>query len=233
MKFFGFLDRWPPVNWFGLIAGVFMLTLPFLGAWWRLTAGTGAADVALSPFDISFSLLGQSIRSSFIEIFLLAAKIGMAIAGAFMVAGSVFPKSWWGRQLVRYGLMKPFWTLVMFVVILLIGAVLMNNILPGMMEGMAGQTGGGMTMDVSMPYISGSSVATMQVAGAVTITAPINAWLTGNFWIALFAAVVGIMARFYQREFAAPKPVLEAPDDTKPAMSKEPEKKEKSKKTYL
>lgn len=205
MKFFGFLNRGPPVNWFGLIAGVLMLALPFLGPWWRFTAGTGAADVALSPFDMSFSILGQTVHSSFIEIFLLAAKIGMVIAGAFMVAGSVFPKSWWGRQLVRYGMMKPLWTLVFLIVMLVIGAVLMNSILPGMMSGMMGQTGGDVTMDISMPYISGSSVSTIEVQGMAIIKAPINAWLTWKFWIAICAAVMGVMARIYQRNFAPGK----------------------------
>ncbi len=226
MAFMSSLNKWRPMNWFGLIAGVLMLALPFMGPWWQLTAGTGAADVALSPFDVSFTILGQPIHSSFIEIFLLAAKIGMVIAGGLMVAGSIMPSSWWGKHLVRYGMMKPVWTLVFLVATLLIGAVILNSILPMIMAGIAGPAGSGMVVDVSIPYLTGSSTATIQVAGAVTITAPINATLTGNFWIAVIAAVMGVMSRLYQRNFTSPTPVMELPGDSKPAMFKNETKKE-------
>ncbi|GAI08947.1 unnamed protein product, partial [marine sediment metagenome] len=43
--------RLPLMNWFGLVAGALMLLLPFLGPWWSATVGTGAMDLALSPYE--------------------------------------------------------------------------------------------------------------------------------------------------------------------------------------
>lgn len=191
----------PPVNWFGLIAGALMLALPFMGPWWRGIAGTGAMEVELSPFDFSASFLGQPLSSSLIWLFLLGAKIAMIIAGAFMVLGSLFVKRWWSRRLVRFGMMKPFWMIISLMALLLLGAFIFNNVLPGLISGMAGEAaggaGGGLQTNINIPYVSGTATSTIQMGNA-TITAPVTLSLTGVFWVAVFVAVLGIVARIYQ-----------------------------------
>ncbi|MDH5685947.1 MAG: hypothetical protein OEY73_05390 [Hadesarchaea archaeon] len=202
--------RLAPVNWFGLVAGALMLMLPFLGPWWRATVGTGAMEVALSPFDYSISLLGQPISSTLVGYFLLAAKLSVIIGGVLMIAGSVGAKRWWGRQLVRFGAMKVFWMLIGLILLLVLGALFLNSILPGMLSGMAGEAGGA-AMQINVPYISGSAMSTIQIGATATITAPITASLTSVFWIAVVVAALGVAARIYHRRFVKPKKLMVKP----------------------
>ena len=195
--------RLPPMNWFGLVAGALMLLLPFLGPWWSATVGTGAMDLALSPFDYRISLLEQPITSTLIGYFLLAAKLSVMIGGALMIAGSVGAKRWWGRRLVRFGAMRVFWMIIGLIALLLVGAFFLNSILPSLMSGMV--EGG--SMQVNVPYVKGATTSTIQV-DAATVTAPITASLTDIFWVAVLVAVLGVAARIYHRRFVKPvKPV--------------------------
>ncbi len=191
--------RLPPMNWFGLVAGALMLLLPFLGPWWSATVGNGAMDLALSPFDYRISLLEQPITSTLIGYFLLAAKLSVMIGGALMIAGSVGPKRWWGRRLVRFGAMRVFWMIIGLIALLLVGALFMNSILPSLMSGML--EGG--SMQINVPYVEGATTSTIQV-DAVTITAPITASLTEIFWVAVLVAALGVAARIYHRRFMKP-----------------------------
>ncbi|TES83164.1 MAG: hypothetical protein E3J91_03630 [Hadesarchaea archaeon] len=193
--------RLPPMNWFGLVAGALMLLLPFLGPWWRATVGTGAMDIALSPFDYSISLLGQSISSTLVGYFLLAAKLSVIIGGVLMIAGSVGPKRWWGRRLVRFGAMKVFWMVIGLIALLLLGAFFLESILPNLMSGMV--EGG--TMQFNVPYVEGVATSTIQMGDAATITAPITASLTEIFWVAILVAALGIAARIYHRRLVKPE----------------------------
>jgi len=187
----------PPMNWFGLVAGALMLLLPFLGPWWSATVGTGAMDLALSPFDYRISLLEQPITSTLIGYFLLAAKLSVMIGGALMIAGSVGAKRWWGRRLVRFGAMRVFWMIIGLIALLLVGALFMNIILPSLMSGMV--EGG--SMQVNVPYVEGATTSTIQVGDEATVTAPITASLTDIFWVAVLVAVLGVAARIYHRRF--------------------------------
>ncbi len=193
--------RLPSMNWFGLVAGVLMLLLPFLGPWWRATVGTGAMDVALSPFDYSISLLGQPISSTLVGYFLLAAKLSVIIGGVLMIAGSVGAKRWWGRRLVRFGAMKVFWMVIGLIALLLLGAFFLESILPNLISGMV--EGG--TMQFNVPYVEGAAISTIQIGDAATITAPITASLTEIFWVAILVAALGIAARIYHRRLVKPE----------------------------
>ncbi|MFQ6129627.1 MAG: hypothetical protein ACE5OT_02310 [Candidatus Hadarchaeaceae archaeon] len=190
--------RLPPINWFGLVAGALMLSLPFLGPWWSAAVGTGAMELALSPFDYRISLLEQPITSTLIGYFLLAAKLSVIISGALMIAGSVGASRWWGRRLVRFGAMRVFWMIIGLIVLLLVGALFMNSILPSLISG----TVEGGSIQVNVPYVEGATTSTIQVGDAATVTAPITASLTGIFWVAVVVAVLGVAARIYHRRFA-------------------------------
>ncbi|MEM3420788.1 MAG: hypothetical protein QW315_00820 [Candidatus Hadarchaeum sp.] len=186
------------MNFIGLAAGVLMVALPFLGPWWMATVGTGAMEIALSPFDLSISVLGQPIHSQLVDLFLLASKIAMIIAGAFLVLGSLFPNSWWSSRLVRFGVMKPFWAVVGIVVVLIVGSFLVNNVLPHLLANIIPD---GASVEIMVPYLVGSASATIQIGSQASIVAPINLSLTPAFWVAIVAAVLGIAARISYRRF--------------------------------
>jgi len=130
------------INWFGLIAGILMIVLPFMGPWWIGQAGTGATGafrIATSPFDLSISLMGQPLTSALVGLFLLFTKIAFIIAGIFLILSSLLPTQWWSQRLFRYGVMKPFSQAVFFILPLVIAALVVNvllpNILPGLLNG--------------------------------------------------------------------------------------------------
>ena len=200
MKRISLWMRLPPINWFGLVAGALMLVLPFLGMWWSATVGNRAMEIALSPFDYRANLLEQPITSTLIGYFLLAAKLSVMIGGALMIAGSVGAKRWWGRRLVRFGAMRVFWMIIGLIGVLLIGALGMNSILPGLMSGMLD----GGSMQINVPYVEGTTTSTIEAGDAVTVTAPITASLTGIFWVAVLVAALGVVARIYHRRFMKP-----------------------------
>jgi len=143
----------PPINWFGMVAGVLVLVLPFLGPWWVGRAGTGAMEIALSPFDMNMSLFGLPIQSSMVSLFLLAAKIAFVIAGIFMILASLFPKQWWSKRLFGFGVMKPFSNVIFFMVPLVIGALLANTLLPSLLSSMLGGTTGLQINAIILPIV--------------------------------------------------------------------------------
>ena len=130
------------MNWFGLVAGVLVLVLPFLGPWWIGRAGTGAMEIALSPFDVNMSLVCQPVQSSLVGFFLLAAKITFIIAGVFMLLSSIFPKQWWSKRLLGFGVMKPFSYVIFFIFPLVIVALAANILLPSLLPSMLSGTTG-------------------------------------------------------------------------------------------
>lgn len=188
------------INWFGVVAGVLMLVLPFMGAWWHATVGTEAMELAISPFSYDANLLGQSLTSPLVGYMLLAAKLMILIGGALMLAGSLMPTKWWGKCLMRFGAMKVLWMVIGLIVMLVLGAVFVNNFLPSMISG--SMEGG--TVQLSVPYITGTATSTIQMEGG-TITAPITIGLTGVFWVAVLTAALGVAARIYHRRLVKPE----------------------------
>ena len=119
------------INWFGVIAGILMIVLPFAGRWWRLSVGTGAMDLATSPFGITTTAFGQTMGSTLARYIFLGATISIMIAGLFVLLASLLPEQWWSARLMDFGATKVFWMAIWLVMTPLIGAYIVNNILPG------------------------------------------------------------------------------------------------------
>ena len=119
------------INWFGVIAGILMIVLPFAGRWWHLAVGTGAIDVTTSPFGITTTAFGQNMVSTFANYLFLGATISVIIAGLFILFASLFPEQWWSTRLMEFGATKVFWMAISLIVMITIGPFIVNNILPG------------------------------------------------------------------------------------------------------
>ena len=119
------------INWFGVIAGILMIVLPFAGRWWRLTVGTGAIDLTTSPFGITTTAFGQTMESTLARYIFLGATISIIIAGLFVLFASLLPEQWWSARLMDFGATKVFWMAIWLVMTPLIGAFIVNKILPG------------------------------------------------------------------------------------------------------
>jgi hypothetical protein len=190
-------------NWPGLVTGVSMLALPFLGFWWVAKAGEGAAELAFSPFDLRVVIAGKVLHSTLIELFLLAAKIAFILGGIFMILSSAFPHRWWSRYLQRFGVMRPFWSVIKLVVMAVVGTFFLTTILPLLIPHFIGEAGDQVRMEMDIPYLSGSGQATI-TSELSEISAPINLALTETFWLAVVTAGLGITARVYQRKIGLP-----------------------------
>lgn len=180
----------------GLITGLLMLILPFMGAWWKATVGEGALEVAISPFYYSLEFASVSLTSSLIGYFILAAKLTVLIGGGFMVLGSLRANTWWGRKLVNWGAMKIVWMLISLVGIVVVGALLANNFLSSMLAGLIGE---GATLDLGLPYLVGTGEASVTMEDSVSLLAPVTTGLTLSFWLAALTAVLGMFTKFYQK----------------------------------
>ncbi len=130
----GIKERLSLVNWPGLVAGVLMLVLPVLGAWWHAMAGNSVLEIGISPFYYNIVLTGQKITSSLVGYVLFAAKLTVWIGGIFLILGSVFSTKWWGRKLVSWGAMKIFWMIVSLVLLFTVGIFLANRFLPSLIS---------------------------------------------------------------------------------------------------
>jgi uncharacterized protein YacL len=119
------------INWFGVIAGILMIVLPFAGMWWRFTVGTGAIDLTTSPFGITTTAFGQTMESTLARYIFLGATISIIIAGLFVLFASLLPEQWWSARLMDFGATKVFWMAISLVMSPLIGAFIVNKILPG------------------------------------------------------------------------------------------------------
>ena len=198
---------WKRLNFFGVLAGILTLLLPFSGAWWHLTLGTdgGIFSILASPFEFKFLIFNKQIStaeavqlSPLLWWLCLAFKLCYAYFGAALLAGSLLSLSEKHAEsaetLVRFSSLKLLWLVVAFVVVLFIATFLVNS---------ATQLMGGALIDFSMPsYIVGTGKFAMS-SGNFRIFAPINEGFTSTFAVAIIASALGIASRIYQKRISS------------------------------
>lgn len=188
------------LNWLTLATGLLMLVLPFAGPWWTGRIGEGAFSFAISPFDMQVRVGSMSLHSDLVGLFLLATKISFIVAGSFIVLASLLPKRWWSTPLMKFGIMKPFWSVIGLVLILVIGTFFVNAVLPGIVSSMAGEES--LEMEMNIPYLMGTATTQLSVdmdGGQALISAPIQVGFTFAFWLAVITAGCGFASRLYNK----------------------------------
>jgi hypothetical protein len=182
------------VNWPGIVAGLFTITLPFLGMWWIFELGTGAVVMALSPFGVESSIFGESISSPLFLWVTLGLKLVVVYLGVLLLTGSVLSVSTnhtaTAELFVRFSARKLLWLVVAFVAGVFVFIVLANQ-LPEMV---------GLPFQLELPYLIGTSTFSAGVEG-MRISIPILMSFTQAFGIAVVAATLGIIAWLYQEKF--------------------------------
>ncbi|MEM2875024.1 MAG: hypothetical protein QW567_03280 [Candidatus Hadarchaeales archaeon] len=185
------IDFLKKINWFGLALGIIMIAFGVLApAWWRITFGGEAVALEISPFNVNMSALGTSLASTLVSFVCIAARISVLISGVLLLLGSVSTGRWWSRKLVNQGALKLMWMVISLVVLAVAGSVVAGYFV----NQMAGESG----IQLSVPVLSGSTTVVVQ-QGPVTISAPFVMELTGAFFVAVAAAVLGVLTRLYQR----------------------------------
>ena len=179
--------RAPEVNLVGVVAGVLMLLLPFLGPWWRASLGE-MVEVQLSPFGYRVSILGELISSRLADYLLLGVKLSVVLGGALLLAGSLFPTRWWSGKLVRFGSLKVLWLVVSLVCLLAAAAPVFNRVVPLML----GEKGANIRFGI--PYLYGSSMVEIS-SEDMGARIPMELSFTRTFWLALVTAILGVVSK--------------------------------------
>lgn len=73
----------------GVVAGICLIALPFLGFWWSVRFGNGAFALEVSPFELGMSGFGQEFFSPLMAAVNLAIIISIVFFGALLLVGSV------------------------------------------------------------------------------------------------------------------------------------------------
>lgn len=194
------VETWRKINWPGVIAGVLLIALPFLGRWWIFQLGVeevGKAAflvMAVSPFGIDVSLFGESVAiSPLLWWLILGLKIGIVYLGVLLLIGSILPISnrnaGIAELFVHFSARKLLWLVVVFVVILFIICALVNYV-PSML---------GLPIQLEVPYLIGIKPLSLTLGDNLGLTIPVIMRFTQAFAVAVVAAVLGVVALIYQK----------------------------------
>jgi hypothetical protein len=197
------------INWLALAAGIatlIMLAISLYMPWWQLTIGENLIKINASPVYTNFGLLGTQFTIPVIWALNLITILTFTACGVVMLVYSLLPTKPYAKQLLSFSYRKPLYTVVSFVVVLLIIVLI------------AGHFG------LSIP-LSGSAIFTLP--GNLAQGATVSTLLSGNFqlsfWLAIAAAALCIAARLYHSRVAK-APVAPAnammPTDTTVAQQK-------------
>ncbi|KUO41370.1 MAG: hypothetical protein AVW06_04610 [Hadesarchaea archaeon DG-33-1] len=182
-------------NWLGVVTAILMIVLIFLGGWWRVNVGGGAAAVSVSPFSINTTMLGDQVSIPIVWYITLGVKLLVLAAGIALLVGSLAVDKWWSKRLIRFGATKILWMVVFFLVSITLMTLVMNKFLAGTSPELEG---------FNMPYVSGSTVSTLELEEDATATIPISLALTKAFAVAVAVAILGVATRIYQRRLSPP-----------------------------
>ena len=178
-------------NWPGVVAGILLLALPFTGSWWKMHVGSGAFEVALSPFSTEILMFGKMIMSPLLFWLNIAFTILMIIFGILLLVGSLaFANKKYrvtADALVKINSRKPLYLIVIFTIGLTIVSWYMGQTL--LISGFSGD----------FPVLLGEGSVTMASAG-FTILVPVSLGLSTSYWIGLLAAIIAVIAGFYQKK---------------------------------
>jgi len=177
------------VNIPGIIAGVALIILPFLGVWWSFTVGNGAVTIAYSPFLVLARGLGTEITSPLFASLTLGLTIIFIYYGALLLAGSVLMIQEDRRSmadfLIRVSARKVLWLVLSFVVSVAILDLLINRIFDSL------------GLQVQVPYFVGDSVIPLGI-GFLSLKVPVTQGFTGIFLIAILVSIISLAASLYQ-----------------------------------
>ena len=174
----------------GVVAGICLMALPFLGAWWSVRFGDGAFSLEVSPFTLGMSGFGQEFFSPLIAAVNTAVLISIVFFGALLLTGSVLRCSPQYRELserlVVMSARKPVWLVLAFLVTITIAGFAMDYSLH--------ESG----IDIALPVIMGGAVGALTASGVI-VQSPVSLSLSRPFWYAVVFAVIAAYAGLYQK----------------------------------
>ena len=177
-------------NWFALVGGVTTILLIAVSAvypWWQLTVGDDLLTVKASPVNMNLGFLDTSFTIPFIFALNMIGILSLLASGVVMLIYSVIPRKSYSMHLLGFGYKKPLYTVLFFVMGLLVTTVICQTVLNLNIPLM-----GSATSTLSIPLVSG-----------ITLTVLLSAGFQWSFWLAIAAAGLCIAARLYHGRVAA------------------------------
>lgn len=177
------------INWFGLAGGVttiLVIAVSLFYPWWQLTVGDDLLKVNASPVNTNFGFLGTTFTIPFIWALNIVSILILLASGIAMLVYSIIPRKPYSEHLLGFGYKKPLFTLLFFVIGLLVTTLICQAVL-SMNVPLMGST----TSTLPIPFASG-----------ITISVLLSAAFQWSFWLAVVAAGLCIAARLYHRKVA-------------------------------
>jgi hypothetical protein len=196
------------INWVGLAGGsatIVAVVVSFFIPWWHLSAGIvsetltvdGLLQADVSPLNANFKFLGKDFGVPLISALNIVGLLFFVASGVVMLIYSVLPTKPYSKHLLGFAYKKPLFTLVFFVVFLVVVSLLVQAIV-----GVGVPVSGSATVPIPEALIGGTTVSFLFSTGFL--------W---PFWLAVVASVLCIGARIYHRRFT----VAEKPPQQKPS----------------
>jgi len=180
-------------NWFGLAGGVttiLVIAASVFYPWWQLTVGDDLLTVNASPVNMNVGFLDTSFTIPFILALNIVSILTLLASAITMLIYSVIPRKPYSKHLLGFGYKKPLFTVLFFIIGLVVTTVICQAVL-GFTIPLMGST----TNTLPIPFVSG-----------ITLSVLLSAGFQWSFWLAVVAAALCLAARIYHPKVApAPK----------------------------
>jgi hypothetical protein len=176
-------------NWFALAGGVttiLVIAVSLVYPWWQLTVGDDLMTVKASPVNMNLGFLDTSFTIPFIWALNMVSILSLLASGIAMLIYSIIPRKSYSKHLLGFGYKKPLYTVLFFVIGLVVTTMICQAVLSLNIPLM-----GSTTSTLPIPFVSG-----------ITLTVLLSAGFQWSFWLALVAAGLCIAARLYHGKVA-------------------------------
>ncbi|WOF17243.1 hypothetical protein F1737_11435 [Methanoplanus sp. FWC-SCC4] len=188
------------VNWPGVLGGLLLLALPFLGPWWFLKFGSDAFHVSVSPFMAEIRNMGVPVFSPLLYWLNIAFLILILIFGMEMLLGSLVSGLHRYRDisgvLVCSAAKKPLILVIVFFAAVLAVSLTMDRVVA--LFGITGFSG-------NIPLIAGGSVVTISNPGLVLLV-PVAVELSPVFFLSIAISFICLFAGYWQEKGVSDDP---------------------------
>lgn len=174
-------------NWFGLAGGattILVIVVSLIYPWWQLTVGDDLMTINASPVNVNFGFLDTSFTIPFIWALNIVSILILLASGIAMLIYSIIPRKSYSKHLLGFGYKKPLFTVLLFVIGLVVAMIILQ-----------------VDLSINVPLM-GSTTSTLPVplVSGITLSFLLTAAFQWSFWLAVVAAALCIAARLYHRK---------------------------------
>jgi len=195
-------------NWFALAGGVttiMVIAVSLISPWWQLTVGDDLMTINASPVNMNMGFLDASFTIPFILALNIVSILSLLASAIAMLIYSFIPRKSYSMHLLGFGYKKPLYTVLFFVIGLLVTTMICQAVL-----------------NFTIPLM-GSATSTLPIpfAAGITLTVLLTAGFNWSFWLAVVAAALCITARIYHKKVATAEPnvaITATPKAKSPSM---------------